>query len=136
MAAWVRDLQLVGYTFPKVRAAPSNTLILAPGARPTPRPAPQLTPAPLPRTPQAWRRHRDIILVIVFNSDFPGWLEVPPPPCCSALLQTPGGCSCRGVNLIRGVAHYTMDCFDVPRAPDDGAPDGALASCSPALAAG
>ena len=68
MAAWVRDLQAVGYAFPKVRAPTPN-----PSARPT---EPQLPPAPLPRTPQAWRRHRDVILVIVFNSDFPGWLDV------------------------------------------------------------
>ena len=53
MAAWVADLQAVGYAFPPVRAGPPG------GAKPA-----QVAPVALPRTPQTWQRHRDIVLVV------------------------------------------------------------------------
>ena len=61
MAAWVRDLGRVGYAFPEARPAAADAARLG-GAQSAPAPAGQL-----PRTPQSWRRHRDIVLVLVFN---------------------------------------------------------------------
>jgi hypothetical protein len=68
MAAWTADLQAVGYTFPPVRSQAAAGKAHAP---------PQLAPAqlPAPRTPRAWRRYRDIVLVINFNIAYAGWRE-------------------------------------------------------------
>lgn len=86
MAAWVADLQTVGYTFPAARgasaAAPRSASGSVGGARNSqhlqqqPGRSPEGRSVPLPRTPRAWRRFREIVLVIVFNVEFPGLAEV------------------------------------------------------------
>lgn len=63
MAAWVADLQAIGYAFPPVRGqAPSGK--------------PLQPPVALPRTPQTWQRHRGIVLVVTTSGGSPGALEL------------------------------------------------------------
>jgi hypothetical protein len=62
MAAWTADLQAVGYTFPAVREQAAQ-------------PAPEQQQQQPARTPRGWRRYRDIVLVIMFNSQYATWLE-------------------------------------------------------------
>ena len=86
MAAWVADLQTVGYTFPAARGASAPASRSASGsiagARSTQHPQQQpgrsteAAGVALPRTPRAWHRFREIVLVIVFNVEFPGLAEV------------------------------------------------------------
>jgi hypothetical protein len=71
MAAWVADLQAIGYAFPPLHR--QQTASAALGRRATLLEAPGKQPAVAPRTPMHWQRHSNIVAVVVFNIAYDGW---------------------------------------------------------------
>ncbi|CAL5222166.1 g4491 [Coccomyxa viridis] len=62
MQAWVKDLEAIGYSFPTPRRHRQPASI-----------APLDVARP---TPKHWYRYHDIVLVVVYDKRFNGWLEV------------------------------------------------------------
>lgn len=73
MAAWVADLKAVGYTFPERAVGHSVLAEPAPAFSGPDRTSAGKPPAVVPRTPLHWKRHGNIVVVVVFNLAYEGW---------------------------------------------------------------
>ncbi len=99
MAAWLKDLEALGYRFPRrhTRHSPPAFSLQVPDQASSPAAAPAATPAeagtvagpaaaPAPsaapgrrRTPVSWVRHDSVALVVFFNGRYGCWLGAPTP---------------------------------------------------------